>query len=319
MFLGRKDPNPGHSLYNGSLSGKKDGRIRVGGQAVIEGVMMRSPKSMAIAVRRPNGEIVVKREGLTFFSEQTFFFKLPLVRGVITLISALILGIQALNYSANQALAEEEKALSSWAVGVTLAAALCFGIFLFFLLPLYVTKWLRFAIPMVSESGLLFNLVDGAIRLIIFLAYLWGISYFKEIRRVFQYHGAEHKSIFAFEAGESLIIDRVKGFSYLHPRCGTSFLLIVMLVSILVFALIPHHFPFGYKVASRVVLIPLIAGLSYEIIRFADQKRENRGIQYFIKPGLWLQRLTAREPSEAQIEVALCALKGVLELEGHRT
>ena len=319
MFLGRKDPDPGHSLYNGSLSGKKDGRIRVGGQAVIEGVMMRSPKSMAIAVRRPNGEIVVKREGLTFFSEQTFFFKLPLVRGVITLISALILGIQALNYSANQALAEEEKALSSWAMAFTLAAALCFGLFLFFLLPLYLTKWLRFAIPMVSESGLLFNLVDGAIRLIIFLAYLWGISFFKEIRRVFQYHGAEHKSIFAFEAGESLTIDRVKGFSYLHPRCGTSFLLIVMLVSILVFALIPHHLPFGYKVASRVVLIPLIAGLSYEIIRFADQKRENRGIQYFIKPGLWLQRLTAREPSEAQIEVALCALKGVLELEGYRT
>jgi len=319
MFLGRKDPDPGHSLHKGSLSGKKDGRIRVGGQAVIEGVMMRSPKSMAIAVRRPNGEIVVKREGLTFFSEQTFFFKLPLVRGVITLISALILGIQALNYSANQALAEEEKALSSWAMAFTLAAALCFGIFLFFLLPLYLTKWLRFAIPMVSESGLLFNLVDGAIRLIIFLAYLWGISFFKEIRRVFQYHGAEHKSIFAFEAGESLTIDRVKGFSYLHPRCGTSFLLIVMLVSILVFALIPHHLPFGYKVASRVVLIPLIAGLSYEIIRFADQKRENRGIQYFIKPGLWLQRLTAREPSEAQIEVALCALKGVLELEGHRT
>lgn len=319
MFLGRKDPDPGHSLHEGSLSGKKDGRIRVGGQAVIEGVMMRSPKSMAIAVRRPNGEIVVKREGLTFFSEQTFFFKLPLVRGVITLISALILGIQALNYSANQALAEEEKALSSWAMAFTLAAALCFGLFLFFLLPLYLTKWLRFAIPMVSESGLLFNLVDGAIRLIIFLAYLWGISFFKEIRRVFQYHGAEHKSIFAFEAGESLTIDRVKGFSYLHPRCGTSFLLIVMLVSILVFALIPHHLPFGYKVASRVVLIPLIAGLSYEIIRFADQKRENRGIQYFIKPGLWLQRLTAREPSEAQIEVALCALKGVLELEGHRT
>jgi len=319
MFLGRKDLDPGHSLYNGSLSGKKDGRIRVGGQAVIEGVMMRSPKSMAIAVRKPNGEIVVKREGLTFFSEQTFFFKLPLVRGVITLISALILGIQALNYSANQALAEEEKALSSWAMAFTLAAALCFGIFLFFLLPLYLTKWLRFAIPMVSESGLLFNLVDGAIRLIIFLAYLWGISFFKEIRRVFQYHGAEHKSIFAFEAGESLIIERVKGFSYLHPRCGTSFLLIVMLVSILVFALIPHHLPFGYKVASRVVLIPLIAGLSYEIIRFADQKRENRGIQYFIKPGLWLQRLTAREPSEAQIEVALCALKGVLELEEHRT
>lgn len=318
MFLGRKDPDQGHSLHNESVSGKKEGRLRVGGQAVIEGVMIRSPRSMAIAVRRPNGEIVMKREGLAFFSEQTFFFKLPLVRGVIALISALILGIQALNYSANQALPEEEKALDSRAMGFTLAAALCFGIFLFFLLPLYLTKWLRFAIPMVSESGLLFNLVDGTIRLAIFLVYLWGISFFKEIQRVFQYHGAEHKSIFAFEAGEALIIDRVKGFSYLHPRCGTSFLLIVMVVSILVFALIPHHLPFGYKVASRVVFIPLIAGLSYELIRFADEKRESRGVQYFIKPGLWLQRLTAREPSEAQIEVALYALKGVLELEGHK-
>jgi uncharacterized protein YqhQ len=271
---------------------------------------------MAIAVRRPDGEIVVKREELAFFSEQTFFFKIPLVRGIIALASALILGIQALNYSATQALSEEETNLSSWAIGLTFTAALCFGVLLFFLLPLYLTKWLRFVFPIVSESGILFNLVDGTIRLVIFVAYLWGISFFKEIRRVFEYHGAEHKSIFAFEAGEALIIDRVKGFSYLHPRCGTSFLLIVMVVSILIFALIPHHLPFVYKVASRVVLIPVIAGLSYELIRFADKKREHRGVRYFIKPGLWLQRLTAREPSEAQIEVALCALKKVLELEG---
>jgi uncharacterized protein YqhQ len=316
MLVGRKDPDQGHSLSNDSMSRKKDGRLRVGGQAVIEGVMMRSPKSMAIAVRRPNGEIVVKREGLTFFSEQSFFFKLPLVRGIITLLSALVLGIRALNYSADQALSEEEKTLSPWTMGFTLTAALCFGILLFFLFPLYLTRWLRFAIPLVSESGILFNLVDGVIRLFIFLVYLWGISFFKEIRRVFEYHGAEHKSIFAFDAGEALKVDRVKDFSYLHPRCGTSFLLIVMVVSIFVFALIPHHLPFGYKVASRVIFIPLIAGLSYEIIRFADEKRGNRGVQYFIKPGLWLQRLTAREPSEAQIEVALCALKGVLELEG---
>ena len=317
MLFGRKDPDQGYSLSHQSVSRRKDGRLRVGGQAVIEGVMIRSPKSMAIAVRRPNGEIVIKREGLTFFSEGTFLFKIPLVRGVITLMGALILGVQALNYSANQALSEEEKALSPWAMGLTLAAALTFGVVLFFLLPLYLTKWMRFAIPMVSSSGIVFNLVDGVIRLIIFLIYLWTISFFKEIRRVFEYHGAEHKSIFAFEAGEVLIADRVKGFSYLHPRCGTSFLLIVMLVSIFVFALIPHHLPFGYKVASRVIFIPLIAGLSYEIIRFADERRGNRGIQYFIKPGLWLQRLTAREPSEAQIEVALCALKGVLEAEGH--
>ena len=317
MFFGRKDPEQGYSLSNPSISKKREGRIRVGGQAVIEGVMMRSPNSMAIAVRRPNGEIVVKRERLNFFSEKKFFSKLPLIRGVINLLSALVLGMKALNFSANQSL-EEEKEVSSWTMGLTFTFALCFGIFLFFLVPLFLTKWLRFAIPMVSTSGILFNLVDGIIRLMIFLAYLWTISFFKEIRRIFEYHGAEHKSIFAFEAGEALTPDRVKGFSYLHPRCGTSFLLIVMVVSILVFALIPHHLSFGYKVASRVVFIPLIAGLAYEIIRFADQKRERKNMQYFIKPGLWLQRMTAREPSEDQIEVALRALHEVLELEGHQ-
>jgi len=317
MFFGRKDPEQGYSLSNPSIPKKGEDRIRIGGQAVIEGVMMRSPNSMAIAVRKPNGEIVVKREKLDFFSEKKFLSKLPLIRGVINLLSALILGMKALNFSANQSLGEE-KEVSSWTMGLTFTFALCFGIFLFFLIPLFLTKWLRFAIPMVSTSGILFNLVDGIIRLMIFLAYLWAISFFKEIRRIFQYHGAEHKSIFAFESGEVLMADRVKGFSYLHPRCGTSFLLIVMVVSILVFALIPHHLSFGYKVASRVVFIPLIAGLAYEIIRFADKKRERKSMQVFIKPGLWLQRMTAREPSEDQIEVALRALREVLELEGQR-
>lgn len=317
MFFGRKDPEQGYSLSNLSIPKKGEDRIRIGGQAVIEGVMMRSPNSMAIAVRKPNGEIVVKREKLDFFSEKKFLSKLPLIRGVINLLSALILGMKALNFSANQSLGEE-KEVSSWTMGLTFTFALCFGIFLFFLIPLFLTKWLRFAIPMVSTSGILFNLVDGIIRLMIFLAYLWAISFFKEIRRIFQYHGAEHKSIFAFESGEVLMADRVKGFSYLHPRCGTSFLLIVMVVSILVFALIPHHLSFGYKVASRVVFIPLIAGLAYEIIRFADKKRERKSMQVFIKPGLWLQRMTAREPSEDQIEVALRALREVLELEGQR-
>jgi uncharacterized protein YqhQ len=320
MYFGSKDPDQGISLCDHPASGKKEKPLRVGGQAVIEGVMMRSPKAMAIAVRRPNGEIVVKQESLSFFSEKTFLFKLPLVRGVLVLLSALILGMKALNFSVNQALAdpEGEKDPSPWTMGFTFTVAFGFAIFLFFLVPLFLTRWLRFVIPMISESGFVFNLVDGIIRLIIFLSYLWTISFFEEIRQVFRYHGAEHKSIFAFEAGETLIIDRVKGFPFLHPRCGTSFLLIVMVVSIFVFALIPHHFPFGYKVASRVVFIPLIAGISYEIIRFTDQKRENRGIQYFIKPGLWLQRLTAHEPTEAQIEVALRALKAVLEMEGYR-
>jgi uncharacterized protein YqhQ len=320
MFFGRKGPDLGISLCDASVSIKKEKRLQVGGQAVIEGVMLRSPQSMAIAVRRADGEISVKREKLTFFSEKTFLFKLPIVRGVITLVSALVLGIQALHFSANQALSdsEEGKDLSPWTTSLSLTIALCFGIFLFFLIPLFLTRWLRFAFPLLSESGLLFNLVDGAIRLFIFLTYLWAISFFTEIRKVFEYHGAEHKSIFAFEAEEVLRIDRVKDFPILHPRCGTSFLVIVMIVSIFVFALVPHQLPFGYKVASRVVLIPFIAGISYEIIRFADRNRRSRGVQYLIKPGLWLQRLTAREPTEAQIEVALCALQAVLELEGYR-
>ncbi len=317
MFSERNDPGQGYSPSNPSASGKRGDSLRVGGQAVIEGVMMRSPHSMAVAVRRPNGEIVVKRERLNFFSEKKLFSRVPLVRGVMNLLSALVLGMEALNFSANQSL-EEEKEVSSWTMGFTFVFALCFGILLFFLIPLFLTKWLRFAIPMVSTSGILFNLVDGIIRLMIFLAYLWAISFFKEIRRIFQYHGAEHKSIFAFEAGEVLMADRVKGYSHLHPRCGTSFLLIVMVVSIVVFALIPHQLSFGYKVASRVVFIPLIAGLAYEIIRFADQKRGRKSMQYFIKPGLWLQRMTAHEPSEDQIEVALRALHEVLELERQR-
>ncbi len=298
-------------------SNPKGNRPRVGGQAVIEGVMMRSPNSMAIAVRKPDGEIVVKRERLDFFSEQRVFAKLPLFRGVINLISALILGVKALNFSANQSL-EGEKEMDAWTLGITFILALCFGILLFFLIPLFLTKWLRFVIPMVSNSGLFFNLMDGIIRLLFFLSYLWVISRFKEIRRIFQYHGAEHKSIFAFEAGEALVAGRVKRFSHLHPRCGTSFLLIVMVVSILIFALIPNQAPFEYKVASRVVFIPLIAGVAYEIIRFLDQKRESKGMQYFIRPGLWLQKMTAREPSEDQIEVALRALQAVLDLEGYQ-
>ncbi|MBM4341028.1 MAG: DUF1385 domain-containing protein [Deltaproteobacteria bacterium] len=294
--------------------------MRVGGQAVIEGVMMRSPHSMAIAVRKPDGEIVVKKEGLKFFSEKNFFFKFPIVRGIIGLISALALGIRALHFSANQALPEEEgkQEISSWAMSITFGVALSFGIFLFFLVPLFLTKGLKWFFPILSTSGLLFNLIDGLIRLSIFLAYIRAISFLKEIKRVFQYHGAEHKSIFAFEAGETLSVERVKPFGYLHPRCGTNFLLIVMVVSILIFALVPHHLPFGYKVASRIIFIPFIAGLSYEIIRFTDRKRNQGGVRFIIQPGLWLQRLTAKEPTDPQIEVALRALQEVLEMERRR-
>ncbi len=317
MSLGRNSPDTGRSPWCRIIPQKEEGQLRVGGQAVIEGVMMRSPRWMAIAVRKPNGEIVIKKEGLSFFSEKSPWFKIPLLRGVIALVSAFSLGIRALHFSANQALPEEdgEKEISSWTMGLTFVLALSFGIVLFFLAPLFLTKGLKGFFPILSTSGWLFNLTDGLLRFIFFLAYVWGISFIKEIERVFQYHGAEHQSIFAYEAGEPLRVEGVKQFGYLHPRCGTNFLLIVMVVSLFVFALIPHHLPFGYKVASRVIFIPLIAGLSYEIIRFADRKRNLKGVQLLIQPGLWLQRLTARKPTEPQIEVALVALQEVLEME----
>ncbi len=317
MSLGRNIPPPGPFSCSRILSPKEKDPIRVGGQAVIEGVMMRSPHAMAIAVRKPHGEIMIKKERLTFFSETSWLNKIPLVRGILMLVSALSLGIRALHFSANQVLSEEEsqKEITPWAMSLTLILALGFGIFLFFLVPLFLTKGLKWCFPILSSSGILFNVVDGLFRLAIFLLYIRIISLLKEIERVFQYHGAEHKSIFAYEAGEPLRVEQVKSFSCLHPRCGTNFLLIVMVVSILLFALIPHQLPFEYKVASRVVFIPLIAGLSYEIIRFADRKRNQRGMQFLIQPGLWLQKLTAREPTEPQIEVALAALQEVLEME----
>lgn len=310
----RKDSHGGDSLSNSPSSKDSFEGIRVGGQAVIEGVMMRSTQSMAIAVRRQDGEIVVKKEKLHFFSERGMISKIPLLRGVINLISALILGIKALNFSANQALGKEEDA-STVTMGLMFFMAIGFGIVLFFILPLFLTKGLMVLIPSDSRNGIFFNLIDGIIRLVIFLLYLKVISLIKDIKRVFQYHGAEHKSIFAFESGEELKPDRVKNFSYLHPRCGTSFLLIVMIVSIFIFTLIPNHLSFVYKIISRLIFIPLIAGISYEMIRFADRKRNYKGMKYLIAPGLWLQRLTAQEPSEGQIEVAIRALKEVLYME----
>lgn len=295
-------------------------KINVGGQAVIEGVMMRAPRSVAIAVRRPDGEIVVKRELAVPLSERYPLVKLPIVRGAVALFTSLIIGIKALNFSANEAMTEEEKAgeaekgggeISSWALAGTMAVAFGFGIALFFLFPLYLTKLLT---PVIGTNNIVFNLVDGVIRVIVFLLYIWGISRMKDIQRVFQYHGAEHKSIFAFEAGEELIVENVRKYSRLHPRCGTSFLLIVMLVSIAVFSLIPTLWPFYLKAGSRIVLLPLIAGISYEFLRWSAKNDGNPLVKLVIAPGLGLQRLTTREPDDAQLEVAIRSLNEALEV-----
>jgi len=292
-------------------------KINIGGQAVIEGVMMRAPRSLAIAVRRPTGDIVVRKEEVIPLSERFPIVKLPVVRGAVALFSSLIIGIKALNFSANEAMVEEEKEgeekqeLSSWAMAGTMAVAFGFGILLFFILPLYLTKLL---IPIIGTSNIVFNLVDGVIRVAVFILYIFAISRMNDIQRVFQYHGAEHKSIFAFEAGDELTVENVRKYSCLHPRCGTSFLLIVMLVSIVVFSLIPKLWPFYLKAGSRIVLLPLIAGLSYELLKWSAKNDQSPIVRLLIAPGLGLQRLTTREPDDSQLEVAIRSMEEALEV-----
>jgi uncharacterized protein YqhQ len=293
-------------------------KINIGGQAVIEGVMMRAPRSMAIAVRRPSGEIVVRRDMVVPLSERFPVVKLPIVRGAVALFSSLITGIKALNFSANEALAEEDgnennSELSSWAMAGTMAIAFGFGILLFFILPLYATKLLT-QMAIISDNNIVFNLVDGVIRVAVFLLYIWSISMMKDIQRVFQYHGAEHKSIFAFEAGEELTVANVRSYSRLHPRCGTSFLLIVMLVSIVIFSLIPKLWPFYMKAGARVILLPLIAGVSYEFLKWSARNDHSPLVKMIIAPGLALQRLTTREPDDSQLEVAIRSMQEALEV-----
>lgn len=278
--------------------------------------MMRAPRSMAIAVRRPSGEIVVKKEAVVPLSERFPLVKLPIVRGAVALFSSLIIGITALNFSANEAMTEEtegeaKKELSSWAMAGTMAVAFGFGILLFFILPLYLTKLLT---PIIGESNIIFNLVDGVIRVAVFLIYIFSISRMGDIQRVFQYHGAEHKSIFAFEAGEELTVENVRKYSCLHPRCGTSFLLIVMLVSIVIFSLIPKFWPFYFKAVSRVILLPLIAGVSYELLKWSAKHDQLPLVKLLISPGLALQRLTTSEPDDSQMEVAIRSMSEALEV-----
>jgi len=288
-------------------------KINVGGQAVIEGVMMRAPRAMAIAVRRPTGEIVVKKKEMVPSPSGFPWSSSPLSAVAVALFHSLVVGMTALNFSANEAMVEEEgeekKELSSWAMAGTMAFAFGFGILLFFIMPLYLTKLL---VPVIGDSNIVFNLVDGVIRVVVFLLYIWTISRMEDIQRVFQYHGAEHKSIFAFEAGDELTVENVRRYSCLHPRCGTSFLLIVMVVSIVIFSCIPKLWPFYMKAGSRVVFLPLIAGVSYEFLKWSAKNDSSPLVKMIIAPGLALQRLTTREPDDSQLEVAIRSLEEAL-------
>ncbi len=295
--------------------------LNIGGQAVLEGVMMRSPHGFTVAVRKggkPGADITVLREARRPLGERFPLLKKKIIRGSAALFEAMWLGIRALNFSANEAIEDEEgkkDEISPLALTGTMVLATAFALGLFLALPLLLTNLLGMKYGAVSGNSLLFNLTDGVLRVALFLGYVSGISFMQDIRRVFEYHGAEHKAIAAYEAGVDLTVENAKKYSCIHPRCGTSFLLAVMTLSIIVFSLIPGGWPLWAKAASRIVFLPVIAGLSYEFIKYTAKKRGQPLIELVMRPGLWLQRLTTREPSGDQIEVAIRALNEALAME----
>jgi len=294
----------------------------VGGQAVLEGVMMRSPHAWAIACRKPSGEISTHSEPLERLSEKHKWMGWPIVRGVMTLGHAMTLGFRALRYSANVALDEipaddkgKKLEVSGWMAAVNIIFSLGFFIFTYKFLPLLAATELKRINPLFGQQ-VIFNLVDGAIRITLFLLFIWGVSLWRDIHRVYEYHGAEHKTVFAFENGDPLDTASVQKYTTYHPRCGTSFLMTVMLISILVYTLIPVT-TFCARFGVRIALLPVIAGASYEIIRFAAKHRGSL-FALMTAPGLWLQRITTQPPSDQQAECAIVALNHAMSLEKQR-
>lgn len=280
-------------------------KITIGGQAVIEGVMMRGPELTATAVRTPEGKIELNSRPVNSISDRYPILKKPLLRGCVSLIESLVIGIRSLGYSAQMA-GEEEEQLSDRELAGTIAFAFVLAAVLFIAIPTGAAKLFH----SITEDPVFLNLMEGLLRLFIFIAYIVGISRMKDIQRVFQYHGAEHKTIACFEAGEALTVENAMKHTRFHKRCGTSFLLIVMLVSIFVFAFLGWP-SLIERIVSRIVLLPVVAGISYEIIRFSANS-DNCLLGWAVKPGLWLQRLTTREPEPDMLEVAIESAKAVL-------
>ena len=295
----------------------------VGGQAVLEGVMMRSPHAWGISVRKSTGEMVTHSEPLEKLSDKHKWMGWPVIRGVMTLGQAMGLGFKALRFSANVALDEvpankdgKKVEISGWMAFVNIALSLGFFIFMYKFVPLVATTELKQHVSPVFGNQIVFNVVDGIIRVALFLLFIWATSLWNDIRRVYQYHGAEHKTVFAFEAHDDMKPSAVQRYVTWHPRCGTSFLMTVMLISIAVYTAIPAH-TFWTRFVIRVALLPVIAGVSYEIIRFAAK---HRGSLFAImtKPGLWLQRITTQPPADDQVECAIVALDEAMKLEASR-
>jgi len=307
-----------------------DLRQAVGGQAVLEGVMMRSPHAIAVAVRRPDGSVVLKDEAYTSLGERYPVLKRPVLRGPVILLEAMVTGVKALTFSAQAALQEEDDAHDAEPLGwgsivLTLGAAFLMAFVFFGFLPHWLSGKAGFLVGRtLTPADFSFNVIDGLIKAVFLMLYIWGISFFPDIRRVFEYHGAEHKSICTFEAGEELTVDHARRHPTAHARCGTSFILVVLLVSILIFTIFFPLFPAldrrglvnnFIQVLVKVALMFPIAALSYEIIRWGGKYSHSRLAGILLWPGLVTQRLTALEPDDSQLEVALTALKAVLARE----
>ena len=313
---------------DGALMAQRD--APVGGQAVLEGVMMRGVSTWAVAVRKPlpedytsdgevdaergaHGDIEVQTFPLVSWTKRRRAYRLPIIRGVVALAESLAIGFKALSISANAQLPEDEEPIGGGMWFGTVVLAMCLAIGLFFVIPVGLTSLIKDEL----NSSLLFWLVEGVLRTAIFLGYIWLLSRIRDLRRVFEYHGAEHKVIAAYEAGDELVPERASLYSRLHPRCGTSFLLIVMIVAIFVFA--PIGLPAWYwLVATRIIGVPLIAGISFEIIKFAGRNRHKPWVRSVMWPGLQLQKLTTREPDREQLAVAIAAMQAVLAVEDPR-
>jgi uncharacterized protein YqhQ len=299
-------------MPDGALVARRDAPL--GGQAVLEGVMMRGVSTWAVAVRNPSGQIEISGESIDPWARRRRLWRVPVIRGVVALAESMKIGFRALAISANAQLDEDEEGeseeIGGWVWGLTIALSLVFAVGLFFVVPVGLTSLIKDQLG----SAALFWLVEGIVRTAIFIGYLVVISRLPDLRRFFEYHGAEHKTISCYEAEDELLPSRAKLYSRLHPRCGTSFLLIVMVVAIFIFA--PLGLPAWYwLVASRILGIPLIAGISYEVIKWAGKNRRKRWVRAVMWPGLMLQNLTTREPDEEQLAVAIAALERVLAEE----
>ena len=288
--------------------GKKEASLAFGGQAVMEGVMIRSKDHLVICVRQPNEEIVTKNEELHSLSEKYRFLKLPFLRGILALFETLYSGIKGIYFSANAAFGDEEESLNPKEIAVVVAVAICLSVLLFSVTPFFLTSLLNLG------GGVLFNVAEGVVRLSFLLVYLAVISLFGDFKRIFQYHGAEHTAINAHEAGVELNVENARKYSRFHARCGTSFLLIVTLISILFFSLMPRA-DYLTRFSYRIVLIPVISAVSYELLRLSDRYKNSRIIKALVAPGLLLQRFTTRQPDDEMIEVAIKAVKEVESLQ----